>query len=384
MMYSNRRCSTSNYGQASKGAVDLPMEIISEILCRLPIESILTCKVVCKTWYGVTRDPCFVNKLCNSHFQPTRLILKPWPCEDISDASSHLVLVDAEEHKARRIPIEKSLLGLEITCFCNGLFCLALGSRADPVVIYNPITRERVILPSSGSKPDYHIPKVGLGFDPSSGKYKVVRACTFVGANRKTVTFEIISLGDSSWRELSVPHSMLDFTHLGVVFWNGSLFWKLTLGKKIRVVEFNLSNEKFTVLSLPENLSQPREAPQLIDLGGCLNIVEHASEQIKLWRLTRSGSKGDLSFCLQHAYDMHVKWGSAAYYEVMKESNHNSYILKVGFRSSQYACFDHLTRYFPLSAQYKHLDIPGLPDRFAAIGFKPSLVSPLIASCCSE
>ena len=105
MMYSNRRCSTSNYGQASKGTVDLPMEIISEILCRLPIESILTCKVVCKTWYGVTRDPCFVNKLCNSHFQPTRLILKPWPCEDISDASSHLVLVDIEEHKARRIPI---------------------------------------------------------------------------------------------------------------------------------------------------------------------------------------------------------------------------------------------------------------------------------------
>ncbi|PSR96590.1 F-box protein [Actinidia chinensis var. chinensis] len=384
MMYSNRRCSTSNYGKASKGTVDLPMEIISEILCRLPIESILTCQFVCKTWYGVTRDPCFVNK--HSHFQPTQLILKPWPCEDISDASSHLVLVDIEEHKARRIPIEKSLLGLDIMCFCNGLFCLALGSKADPVVIYNPITRENVFLPSSGSKFDYHSHKVGLGFDLSSGKYKVVRACRFVGANGKTVRFEIISLGDSSWRGLSVPQSMLDFIHLEVVFWNGSLFWKLTLDKKISIVEFNLSNEKFTVISLPENLSQPREAPQLIDLGGCLTIVEHASEQIKLWRLTRNESGGDLSFCLQHAYDTHVMWGSAVYHEVMTESNHNSYILKVEFRRSRRGSFsfNHLTQYFPLLAQYRHLDIPGLPDGFTALGFKPSLVSPLAASRCFQ
>lgn len=382
MVDSNRRSSTNCDGQVSKGAVDFPKEIISDILSRLPIESIFTCKIVCKTWCDIIRDSYFVNKLCNSHYHPTRLILKPLRGRVTSDSSSHLLLVDIEEQKTRRIPVDKMLLGLRIMCICNGLLCLALGNKIDPVVIYNPITREHVVLPSPGSKPTLCNHKVGLGFDPSSGKYKVVQAYTLYSNNGKMTRFEIISLGESSWRELSAPQGMLDLAVLGVVFWNGALYWKMIDGIDIDIVEFNLSDEKFHAITFPENFShfQPQAPLQLMDSGGFLTIVERSSGQIKLWRLMRNKIGEDSSVSLQQTYDTHVNWGNAVYYEIIGDSTHNSYLLKVGFRNSQCERCEHLTQFFPQKRQYSHLDIPSLPDRFYTVCFKPSLVSPIAAS----
>ena len=89
--------------QVRKGVVDLPWEITFEIMSRLPIESILRCRVVCKTWHTATRDPCFIKKFRNSNYQTIHLILKePW-------IKNHLVWLDIEEQKPRQIPIDNML-----------------------------------------------------------------------------------------------------------------------------------------------------------------------------------------------------------------------------------------------------------------------------------
>ncbi|XAR63832.1 hypothetical protein NMG60_11023936 [Bertholletia excelsa] len=69
LMGSKRENSTNCNGQDSNAAANLPDDIISDILARLPIEPILRCKVVCKTWYAGICDPCFINKLASSHRQ---------------------------------------------------------------------------------------------------------------------------------------------------------------------------------------------------------------------------------------------------------------------------------------------------------------------------
>jgi hypothetical protein len=40
---------------------DLPFPIITDILLRLPIKSVLICKCVCKTWNTMILDPHFPN-----------------------------------------------------------------------------------------------------------------------------------------------------------------------------------------------------------------------------------------------------------------------------------------------------------------------------------
>ena len=39
----------------------LPEEVISEILCRLPVKSIMQCSCVCKLWYSLIRNPNFIT-----------------------------------------------------------------------------------------------------------------------------------------------------------------------------------------------------------------------------------------------------------------------------------------------------------------------------------
>ncbi|XAR51244.1 hypothetical protein NMG60_11005813 [Bertholletia excelsa] len=373
----NERNSTTRDVQVSKEALDLPVEITSDIFCRLPIESILRCKSVCKTWYGITRDPYFISELLNSHHQPSRLILKPLHGKDPSNTSSHLVLVDLEEHKTRCIPTEKSLLGLRIMCACNGLLCLALEKKVSPVVIYNPITGEQVELPSSASKHTLRDRRVGLGFDISSGKYKVVNAYSILCHNVSITKFEVITLGDESWREIIVPDSLTNLSVVGVVFSNGSLYWKLLNDHHgviaIHIFGFNLSEEKLDFIHVWEE----RVPLDLMDLGGHLTVVERFAGRIKIWRLTGSTKEGNQTFCLERDYEMRVMWGSALYYSVITESDDNSFLLKVGYRSRNFQQFEHLTWYFPWRTLYEYLDIPGLPQRFYAVCFKPSLVSPV-------
>jgi len=59
----------------TKKSVHLPAELITEILLRLPVKSVLHCKSVCKSWLSLISDPHFAS----SHFQlaasPTHKLL---------------------------------------------------------------------------------------------------------------------------------------------------------------------------------------------------------------------------------------------------------------------------------------------------------------------
>uniref|UniRef100_A0A5B7B982 F-box domain-containing protein n=1 Tax=Davidia involucrata TaxID=16924 RepID=A0A5B7B982_DAVIN len=384
MVDSKQRNLTRCNGQVSKGVVDLPLEIISDILSRLPIESIMTCRVVCKSWYSLTQDPDFINlQLSRSNYQPTRIILQPLSDRDTNYTVNHLLLLDTEEHKSKRIPIQRMLLkDRRVMCSCNGLLCIASNNKLDPVFICNPITRNHMKLPSSNSKLDSPSHQVGLGLDPSTGKYKVVR---LYKDKSKASRFEILSLGESSWRELSVPHIIPGCHALGSVFWNGTLCWtmikRVSLDSyNISILAFDLTEEKFQIISLPTEFS-PQPYFDLLDLDGYLTLVEHDSDLMKVWRLT--GEKvGDFSLCLEQTYETHVSWNDSLTYAVFGRLNHNDYLLHVGFWKDQHLK-THITQFFPQKVQYVHVDIPDISDNFKVFCFKPSLVSPVAASCLS-
>lgn len=371
---SKRRKSTNRKGQGSKGEIHLPVEIIADILCRLSIESILTCRVVCKTWRNVTRDSCFINKLGNSLYQPPRLILKPL-MENISDdAPRHLILLDIEERKTRRIPFDRMLADLEIMCSCNGLLCIASSRTLNPVIIYNPITRERLMLPRSRSKAVISHHEVSFGFDPSTKKYKVFRAYTASYSRGKVNNFNIISLGERSWRKLTEPGNMVKRDVYGVVSWGGALYWRIVEGPFIVIVQFNLRDEKFRMFNFPDYFPRNHFSLGLIDVGGSLTLVQNANNVVELWKLTEN-KVNDLSLSLQDTHNMHVRWGGGLFCEFVCQMNQKSYLVQVRLRNCQLQQQEHLTLYFPETSQYSTLEILGLPKSFMPIWLKPNLMS---------
>lgn len=370
---SNQSCSTNCKRQVNRGFFVLPHEMISEILCRLPTESILACRVVCKTWNEITQDPGFINILRKSHYQPTRLILKPLPANDFDSTPNDLVLVDMENHITRRIPLERKFRELQVMCSCNGFLCMAPQKKLDPVVIYNPVTRDRLILPPSNSKSVVLRQEVGLGFDPSTNKYKVVRAYSGLSCRRKVRRFEIISLGESSWRELTAPQRIGTLDVWGVIFLSGALYWTMRKGTSTIIVQFDLSVENFRFVSFPRGFSSRHVSLGLIDIRGIVNLVQGDSGAVKFWRIRHGKGEDELSFLLQNYYDTHVKWGGGFSCAFVRQMDKESYLVQVGYNNSQNERREHLSQYFPDQIQFLDLKLQGLPDNFRTLCFEPSL-----------
>ncbi|CAK9147931.1 unnamed protein product [Ilex paraguariensis] len=203
-----------------------------------------------------------------------------------SDVGEKLVKVGAEN-------LTTAMVELRVALYQN---YRAWNGRPDPLCNYNPITGEQMILPS-GSKRLPSSYMVSLGFDSSTGKYKVVRK-RGIRKGKEVSRFEIISLGESSWRELDVP--MLDWQASSVVFCNG-VFYCQMLNRispnywSIHILAIDVSDETFQVISFVDNFSRPRPYVDMMDLEGSLTLAEHDRHLMKIWRVT--GNKvGDFSF----------------------------------------------------------------------------------------
>ena len=374
--------STKKDGSVSTGLNDLPAELISEILCRLPIESILRCLGVCKTWKSVIQNPLFINlQARKTHDQPSRVILKPI-YGGVTDTNRHSVfLLDTEELKSRQIDDKsKRLSGLQMMSSCNGLLCIASDKVLGPVYISNPITGEFVLLPSQEKARSLLTHHVGLGFDSSNGNYIVVRVYTDRKKNQVN-KFDAIMLGENSWRNLKVPDIIAECTIYGSVFWNGALLWKIKKEEGHEcMLAFDVCSQKFEVIRFPAIADVPNDF-EIVELDGCLSLVQVCDTQMKLWRVKGDKIEG-LTVCYEEMYCMNVKWNISLYCEIIRGHIDEGYLLQVTLlqvtaqRGPGGAWRRYLTQFFPKMEQFLPLNIP-VPICFKTVAFRPTLISPM-------
>ncbi|KAF8020000.1 hypothetical protein BT93_G0633 [Corymbia citriodora subsp. variegata] len=366
----------------------LSPEITTEILCKLPIDSVLRCRCVCKAWCYLTKSPAFIEQLLSSNVEkPPSLILEPNCAEN--DSTQPFLFVHIGGRRVRQVCIDP-LKGLSAMGTCRGLLCVGSLSALDPVFVFNPVTREYRRLPTSGEKViDGH--QVGLGFNPSTGKYKVLR--TYVHEGRRC--FKVTTLGASSWRKLDVPNHWEAYFVYEPVFWNRAIHWKASATACDFLLSFAVCHEKFRKISFPKDISSFGISPraedvghfglggrldddgqlllppqgfvpdgythlttiiestelELLGFGGRLTIVEHDNEQMRLWEIT--GDKlEDFSIEFWDEHDTNVEWNSFMIYKVIGWWSPECYLLK------------HFTQFLPERANYLLLDIPGLPSMF--------------------
>ncbi|XP_021674940.2 F-box protein At5g65850-like [Hevea brasiliensis] len=395
MMRSNQRSARkrNNGGERnSKQGAALPLDIIQQILCRLPAESIISCSCVCKSWYALIHERPFIQQQLER--------TKNEPCQYLLQSRTgaffqSLLLLDIHKERLAEISFKKmklptypklKLLAFYIVCSCNGLLCLAPKEKMDPVLICNPITKDCLILPSAKTVTGFERPcksyHLGFHLDSSSGNYKVVREYTFT--NNAASNFQLISVGESSWKVLSgAPDVVLEQGYETPIFWNGAFHWKISEvdhrnGNNSCILALDLSDEKFHTISFPEDERNCPRNYRLVDLGGALNIVEHNARFLKIW--TVSGNKvGGFSIRLEHMYILCVPPRSLLQHDLICQLEEKSYLMQV-FRWENGIQKCRLVKFCPAIARHLDLSIPGLPSLYRVVCFKPSLVSPFVAS----
>ncbi|XP_026451597.1 F-box protein At3g07870-like [Papaver somniferum] len=263
------------------GMDDLPSDISLNIFSRLDVDSVLDCKLVCRTWRNLVKNPSFARsrlacrKLLLQNFDEndTHQDLSSDTCETFQsgflsleelgnksdDCRLHYVEYDVNfkkkfyEIKNKTInipPIKKTYLTMIGSC--NGLICSTVRHHRlnDPIHICNPVTLEYVYLPRYVSGVGTHKMASGFGYSPSTDEYKVVRI--YKKSVHTAWCFQVYILGNESrkWTdEKEIPNRFENcFRYSTGILVNGERYW---LEQASKIVAFSLADEEFRDVASP-------------------------------------------------------------------------------------------------------------------------------------
>ncbi|KAK1603527.1 hypothetical protein QYE76_071663 [Lolium multiflorum] len=292
-----------------------PELLVSQILPRLPVRSLLRFRCVCKAWRDtIDKDGSF--HLQQLRLQKTALLLVPlvrhgnnylwrraaglyrW---ERSQGAATLVHGMANYYLFRANEASHDL------AHCDGL--VLLPSEAT-VRVLNPATRRVLTLPQSPRSMRPHgVPgylrshqAFGLGHDHRTKAYKVARFF-YSSMNlviqakgfQYTLGMEIFTVGiDRLWRDIKKPPPYPIKPEQTATFCKGSLFWTVemsVLGDEKPMpgfVRLNLEDESFSVVPPPPCFSSTfvdYKISRLAELHGelCLAYSGHGCMPLEIW-----------------------------------------------------------------------------------------------------
>ncbi|MCL7035274.1 hypothetical protein MKW94_022325 [Papaver nudicaule] len=254
---------------------DLPDDILVDILSRLPVESVLECKLVCKKLQKLLHGKR--SFFTDIHVSRQLNLLHGGGDADkldmgllfgcTTDVSWHgslfygglynnkISMGDTHEFKktlkkVRHPSMHHKLPHQYLVGSFNGLVCLGRYHHqcVDPIYIYNPATGEYVNLPKlvipKGSS--YPCTARGFGYVPSTNEYKVVRI--FYPRIETTGQVQVYTLGSGcGWRTKCIAFPWLNF-EAPAAFVDGCMYWF----ENANIYAFDLANEEMRMVpSLP-------------------------------------------------------------------------------------------------------------------------------------
>ncbi|XVE80194.1 hypothetical protein DITRI_Ditri14bG0120100 [Diplodiscus trichospermus] len=242
----------------------LPLEVILEILKRLPVKSLVRCRSVCKTWNSLINNPSFISTHLQSALSEpdSHLFFLKLLKDDKEKYFLHFDNDDFDEFKQLHFPFNGCLPSFVVVGSCNGLVCLSCSSQdALNLILWNPSVQKYIRLPKPNmtclSDNAYLI--LGFGFDSRTNDYKLL---IVAGERGETLTEAyLFSLNANSWKSVTAISPNYAFEgEISSAFVNGTIHWLGFQrgndgGFRNVVLGFDISTEEFLVISLPENLS---------------------------------------------------------------------------------------------------------------------------------
>ncbi|CAN6270591.1 unnamed protein product [Urochloa humidicola] len=306
-----RRLLTSPGAASASTAGTIPDDILlTEVLPRLPVRSLVRFRSVCQSWRaaidGNDDDRRFVRRhLELSHRRAPPSVLDV-PCEPRLE--DHWSEARSKEMEFRRIRVHcrhgeahaivdadlMHVVACSVNRFtavvkpvhCDGLVLIPTAS--GELFVCNPATREFVALPP-GSPGVMPAGQVAFGFDPWSDTYKVARVVyrgfdAEVVDSDKEIEFdvghELFTLGSTggSWEATDDPPYCI--VQRSPICTRGAFYWTAVVGcadnpRPTELLRFSLRDETFTVVPNPPCFSQSPDGvigdhDTLTELGGKL------------------------------------------------------------------------------------------------------------------
>ncbi|KAF3972203.1 hypothetical protein CMV_004280 [Castanea mollissima] len=240
----------------------LPEEILTNILLRLPVKSLIRFRLVCKSWFTFLHKPNFIATHLNySSANNCHHLLVHTQAENhaISLLSNKtLNLIDSP----RTPKVEREV----IVGSCNGLVCL---SRDSEIVLWNPATKEHKVLPTPCISTEFFNPLItwSIGFGFHVEDYKVVRMVNtnYLLSGKITPKVEVYSTSSGSWRVINaiipcyVEQRRCSVVLKGVPYWLGfgpicpnTIFVpRREVLREEFVLSFDMGNEVFLQVDVP-------------------------------------------------------------------------------------------------------------------------------------
>jgi len=307
----------------------LPPEILTEILSRFPVKSLLRFRSTSKSLKSMIDSHNFINlHLKNSPNRSFILLLKS-NIYQIEDDFSNFTTAVPLNH-----PFKRNSSNIDLVGSCNGLLAISKGEialrhpkAASEIAIWNPNTRKHHIIPflplpitpRSPSDMNRYLSLHGFGFDPLSGYYKLLRITWLF--TRQNPFYDpqvrLFSFKTNSWKIIpTMPYALQYIQTMGVFVENSIhliMTKKLDQSYPSLIIAFNLTLEIFNEVPLPPQVIGVEESFQInvAVLGGCLCMnVNYETTKIDVWVMKQYGSRD--SWCklftlVQSCFTSHFK-----------------------------------------------------------------------------
>ncbi|KAF3453052.1 hypothetical protein FNV43_RR03485 [Rhamnella rubrinervis] len=268
---------------------DLPEEVVTEILLRLPLESLIRFKCVKRSWYALISDPAFVAKHlrlhhCNNYNKVSSspslfvryLRVNSLLRREIVQEFSILNLVNDDDNGENgrvnsvvenfELPVIPGGKSLRLVSQCDGIILLA-HLEANIALLWNPAIREFKVLQNSCFPDGFVILGVGFGYDCRANDYKAVRIVSSVNPNDGNHSrAEVYTLGTDSWREIKL-HIKVGFIpgDRREVYCKGAYYWWIQNHIRTNMIlSFDMCDEEFHEITVPVNVEMAEGMPSTL------------------------------------------------------------------------------------------------------------------------
>ncbi|XP_074343089.1 putative F-box protein At3g10430 [Apium graveolens] len=263
---------------------DIPEDVITVILSRLPVKSLLRCKSVCKPWLSIISNPSFIKSHLHNAIIASRKIPK---IANILDPVQFLELQDLSftcpvhidfivmPHLFHETLLEPHVIG----CY-NGIICLCDMSGMS-VYFWNPSIRQCMKIPS----PPIHEclgASINFGYDLINNDYKLLIVNYRQNSDNQSSIIQVYSANAGSWREFE---ARIKRNWMGSTSGNTTVKGVLYIQCSEGLISFNWHTEVLVLLPFP-SFTQRRLSPAMNFEGSVAMFFQYVDdESVCLWTL---------------------------------------------------------------------------------------------------
>jgi F-box interacting protein len=267
----------------------LPFDVLTEILCRLPIKLLVQLRCLCKFFHSLISDPNFAKKHLQlstkrHHLMVTtysnlysyfdnRLVLHDSPIPLVFSTST--VVTQTQLDPPNSITIVRNYVS--VMCSCDGIVCGILNNGS--YFLWNPSIRKFKLLPPLENPGDPSSFSISFGYDHYIDNYKVIAI-----SSKNEVS--VYTLGTDYWTRIQdIP---FDYDSIYGIFVSGTVNWLAYDDSSI--ISLDLEEESYQMLLLPD-VENENVQWNLGVVRDCLCLFASTNVFLDVWIMKEYGNQ---------------------------------------------------------------------------------------------